>query len=144
MPISGESRLASATSIIRLGTPSSFCSATFCSNAVDVLGLVEQEQVADLVQVDLLAELLLERLERPQAAQPELDVDRVGELRADAPGRLAGGPGPELVLLDQHHVADPGRGQVVGGAQADDAAADDDDGRVRREVGSWHGHPRFG
>ena len=31
--MSGESRLASATSIIRLVTPSSFCSATFFSNA---------------------------------------------------------------------------------------------------------------
>ena len=72
---------------------------------LDVLRAVEQEQVADLVQVDLLAELLAERLEGPQAAQAELDVDRVGELRAHPAGRLAGRPGPELVLLDEHHVA---------------------------------------
>ncbi len=36
--ISGESALASATSIIRLGTPISFCSATFCSNAATCSG----------------------------------------------------------------------------------------------------------
>ena len=106
--ISGESRLASATSIIRLGTPSSFCSATFCSNAATCVGPVEQEQVADLVQVDLLAELLPEPLEGLEAAPAELDVDRVGELRPDAAGRLAGGPGAELALLDQDDVADPG------------------------------------
>ena len=75
---------------------------------LDVLRLFQQEQVADLVQVDLLAERLLERLERAQAASPELDVDPVGELGANATGGLAGGAGPELALLDQDDVGDAG------------------------------------
>ena len=75
---------------------------------LDVLRLFQQEEVADLVQVDLLAERLLERLERSQAASPELDVDPVGELGAHATGGLAGGTGPELALLDQDDVGDPG------------------------------------
>ena len=68
-----------------------------------MVGLVEQEQVADLVQVDLLVELLLERLEGVQASKAQLDVDRVGELGAHPAGRFAGRPGPELVLLHQDH-----------------------------------------
>ena len=111
---------------------------------LDLVGLVEQEQVADLAQVDVLAELTLEGLERPQAPQPELDVDRVGELRAHSPGRPAGGAGPELVPLEQQHVRNPGPGQVVGRAQTDHAATHDDDGRARRELSNCHGHPRFG
>jgi hypothetical protein len=79
----------------------------------DVLGPVEQEEVADLVEVDLLPELLPEGLERPQAAQAELDVHHVGELRPHATGRLARRPGTELVLLDQRHVA--GRRTLPGG-----------------------------
>ncbi len=102
--IRGESALASATSMSRLGTPSSFCRAMFFSNASTCSGLLQEEQVADLVQVDLLVEGRLERLERVQAARPELDVDRVGELGAHTAGGLAGGTGAELALLDQDDV----------------------------------------
>ena len=102
--IRGESALASATSMSRLGTPSSFCRAMFFSNASTCSGSLQEEQVADLVQVDLLAEGGLERLERLQAARAELDVDGVGELGAHPAGGLAGGTGAELALLDQDDV----------------------------------------
>ena len=105
---------------------------------LDVLGLLQEEQVADLVQVDLLAERGLERLERAQAARPELDVDRVGELGAHPAGGLAGGTGAELALLDQDDVGDPGAGQVVGGAESHDTAADDHDGGAGRKCCRWH------
>jgi hypothetical protein len=98
-----------------------------------VLGPVEQEQVADLVQVDLLVEGVVERLERPQAAQAQLDVHRIGELRANTPRRLAGGPGAELALLDEDDIRDPGPGEVVGGAEPDDTATDDDHGGPGRK-----------
>ena len=57
---------------MRLGTPSSFCSATLRSNAATSLGAVEQEQVADPAQVDLLAGPLRRTGERLQAARAEL------------------------------------------------------------------------
>ena len=80
------------------------------------------------MQVDLLAQLLTELLERPEAAHPELDVDPVGELRAHPSGGLAGRPGPERGTLDEDDVAHAGRGQVVGGAHPDHPAADDHHG----------------
>jgi hypothetical protein len=108
---------------------------------LDLLRLVEQEQVADLVQVDLLVELLLEVLEGLETPESELDVDPVGELGTHAAGGLAGRPGPELALLHEHDVANPGPGQVVGRAQPHHAPADDDDRRVCREL-CCHHHPR--
>jgi hypothetical protein len=103
-----------------------------------VCGIVEQEEVADLVEVDLLTESLRERLEGPQTALPELDVDGVGELRAYATGCLAGRAGGELCLLDENDVTDAGGREVVRGTEADDATADDDDGRLGGELGSCH------
>ncbi len=38
----------------------------------------------------------------------------------------------QLVLLEQHHVGLAHLGEVVGDAAAEDAAADDDDPRLRR------------
>ena len=110
---------------------------------LDMLGLLQEEQVAHLVQVDLLVERVLERLERPQAAQPELDVHRIGELRANATSSLAGGAGSELALLQQDDVGDSGASEVIGGAEAHDAAADDHDGGAGRKLCRWHLRPHF-
>src|SRR5690606_26303666 len=56
----------------------------------------------------------------------ERDVGRVGELVPDAAGVAPGGPGAELRLaLEQHHVGDTPRGQVVRDAGPHAAAADD-------------------
>ena len=100
----------------------------------DVLGPVEQKQVAHPVQVDLLSELGREPLEGRQAAEAELDVDGVRELGPYSAGRLAGRPGPQLSLLDQDHVTHPGPTEVVGRAQPDHPAADDDDRGLIREL----------
>ena len=130
-------------SIIRLGTPSSFCRATFCSNASTWSGLVEQEQVADLVQVDLLAEVLLEVSRRSSGSagrarcSPRRRTARALRRRPCRSNRSRGRP------ARAGHVADAGRGQVVGRAEPDHAAADDDDRSVRRKIRRCHHPPRF-
>ena len=101
-------------------------------------GIVEEEQVAHLVQVDLLPEVVCERLERPQAAPAELDVHGVGELRAHASRGLARRAGSELVLLQQDHVRHARTGQVVGGAEPHHAAADDHHRGTGRKLDSRH------
>ena len=62
----------------------------------DVLGAVEKEEVADLLQVDLRARPLREVRVRLDAAEPERDVQRVRELGSHSSGRAAGGAGREL------------------------------------------------
>ena len=86
------------------------------------------------MQVDLLSELVGEPLVGPQAALPELDVDRVGELRAHAARRLAGRPGAEGVALEEHHLGDARARQVVRRAQPHHAAPDHHDRGAGREL----------
>ena len=52
------------------------------------------------------------------------------------PAALLVDPDPSCALLDHDHAADAGPAQLVGGAQADHPAADDDDRRLGREVGA--------
>ncbi len=92
----------------------------------DVIIAVEEEQVPDLVEVDLGAGSFLEARERLDAAQSERDVERVGELRAEASRRAAGRPRGELVPLEEADGG-PGLGEMERDARADDAAAHDDD-----------------
>ncbi len=99
---------------------------------VDVLLPVEQEQVADPVQVDLCSGPLREALECFQAPEPDRDVEWVGELSPHPTGRLARRPGGELGALDQQCV-DSGLCQVERNARADHAAADDHDVGLGRE-----------
>ncbi len=76
--------------------------------------------------------------------QPRVQVARVaaeeqGGLvghpgRGDQPGGVPGGPGGELVLLDQHDVGPAEVGQVVGDAAAGHPAADDDGPRPARQA----------
>ena len=68
----------------------------------DVLGSVEQEQVAVLAQLDPVHPLeLVERAER------DPDVELIGELRADPAGRAARRAGGERVALEQNDVGNP-------------------------------------
>ena len=101
--------------------------------ARDVLLAVEQEQVADLVEVDLRARALAEARERLDAAQADRDVERVGELRAEAARGAARRSARELVALEEADV-DARLGEMERDARADHAASDDDDvgGRGQR------------
>ncbi len=92
----------------------------------DVLLAVEEEEVADLVEIDLGAGSFLEAGERFDAAQSERDVERVGELRAETSRRATGRTGGELVPLEEADGG-PGLGEMERDARADDAAAHDDD-----------------
>ena len=107
--------------------------------------VVEEEEVADLVQVDLLPEVAPEAFEGLEAVLAEPDVDLVGEARPHTTGGSAGRACAERSTLEQHDAFDAGSRQVVGGAQPHDAAADDDDvgggryGVVSRCHGALHG-----
>ena len=115
--------------------------------ARDVLLAVEEEEVADLMEVDLGAGPLAETREGVDAAQPDRDVERVGELRAEAAGRTARRPARELIALEEADV-DSGLGEVEGDARPDHAASDDDDlggsrRRAHRRTRFLRKNPRF-
>ena len=93
---------------------------------LDVRLAGEHEQVSDLFEVDLPARTAGEVAKCRQAALGDLDVQHIGELRADAAGRAAGRPAAELSTFDQHDLH-AGLGEMKRGARADHPAADDDD-----------------
>ena len=66
----------------------------------DVVRSVEEEEVADLVQVDLRARALFELGEGLDAAKAEGDVERIRELRAESSRGTARRPARELVSLE--------------------------------------------
>ena len=139
---SGHSSSTSSSATKRLGTPSSFWQGDARLERGDVLGSVEQEQVADLVEIDLGAGPLGEALEGLDAAQADRDVERVGELRAHASCRAARRAARELVALDEADV-DSGLGQVERDARPDDPAADDHDVGGDRPASGAHRRTRF-
>ena len=96
-----------------------------CTEEPDVVGRVEQEEVAVLAEVDVDAEALLEGFELRQRPQRDPDVELVGELRSDAPCRLARRAAGERVALDEDDVGDPQLREVVRGARTHGATADD-------------------
>ena len=63
---------------------------------------------------------------------------RVRSSRAHETGGVPGGAARELPSLQQHHTFTAEARQVVGQAQTDDAATNDDDGRVGRRCGHDH------
>ena len=85
----------------------------------------------------------VERLELGHGAERDLDVQLVRELGADAAGGLARRAARQRVLLEQDDVGDALLGEVVGGARAHGAAADDHDlgrlGRHRDEATGFGG-----
>ena len=110
----------------------------------EVACLGDDEQVADLVQVDGPPRALMEVLEGLEAACAEFDVHRIGELRSDPARSLRGRAAREQPALEQEHILDTGLGEVERGTRAHDAAADDDDTRTRRKRGIRRDrHPKF-
>ncbi len=84
------------------------------------LGLRDRRQVADLAEAEALR-LCLEELDR--VAHHVGDRGRAVEVADDASGG-AGGAGAHPVLLEHEHVG-AALGQPPGGAETEDAAADD-------------------
>jgi len=85
-----------------------------------------EEQIADLLEAGIDAELLREVLEHAQALEGETDLRLRGELGADAARGLAGGAAAHRLALEDDDVALAAAGQIVGDAAAHHAAADDD------------------
>ena len=102
----------------------------------DVFLAVEEEEVSDLAEVDVAARSLPEVRERLDRTFPDRDVERIGELRADASGGPTRGAGRERVALEQADL-DARLGEVERDARPDRATADDDDVRV---FGHRHRH----
>ena len=89
-----------------------------------------EPEIAGAMKTYRLAGLRLELLIEVDAVLVEL-ADAVAHVEEwQQPGRVPGGAGGELGLLDQHHVGPAQFGQMVEHAAADDAAAD-------------HHHPRL-
>ena len=105
----------------------------------DVRLPAQDEQVAHLLEVDLPAGSARELPERAKAPLGDLDVQRIGELRAHPARGSAGRSAPELLPLEQHDI-NAGLGQVKGDARSNHAAADDHDGRGggKRSYGTRH------
>src|SRR5215475_11731501 len=106
--------------------------------AAEVLLLGDEEEVADLLEAGIDAEVLGEVLEHLEALQGEADLRLGRKLRADAARRLARGPAAHRLALEDDHVSLPATGEVIGDAAAHHATPDDDDTR-----GSGLGHDQM-
>src|ERR1700730_1818445 len=94
--------------------------------AAQVLFVRDQEEIADLLEARVDAELLREILEHAEALEREADLRLGRELGADAARGLAGGAAADCLALEDDDVTLATPGQVIGDAAADHAAADDD------------------
>src|SRR5262249_6252037 len=106
--------------------------------AAEVLLLGDKEEVADLLEAGIDAELLDKVLEHFEALQGEADLRLRGKLRADPSRRLARRPAAHCLALQHDHVPLPATGQVIRNAAADHAAPDDDHARRL-----WLGHDQI-
>ena len=105
-------------------TPPPGTSATFCVDLADTQGLKRTERTRGggrLMYLD--ATPVYTRVVEQMRALP------------DQAGGVPRGPSREAPLLEHDHVTAPEGGQVIGDAGADNAAADDDDGRLARKRG---------
>ncbi len=80
------------------------------------------------MEVDRLADIVGETLERRDRFDRQEDVRLVGKLMPDAAGVAAGRSGCEhLLAFEQHDVGDATAGELIGDARAHAPAADDHD-----------------
>ena len=94
---------------------------------VHAVARMREANAAGDVVIDVVTDLLAERCVQLGAVALQLDdVPRSGEVRAVA-GRVPGRPGRQLVTLQQHGVGDAQLSEMVEGAAAHRAAANDDD-----------------
>ncbi len=97
-----------------------------CLEAPQRLLVRDEEEIADLLEAGIDAELFREVLEDAKALEREADLRLGRELGADATRGLAGGAAAHGLALEDDHVTLAAAGQVVGDAAAHHAAADDD------------------
>src|SRR5207245_5243136 len=86
----------------------------------------DEEQVADLMEVRIGADLIGESLDVRKRALRETDVDLARELQTDAAGILSRGSRPETVTFEHEDVANALLREVVRDRGTDDPATDDD------------------
>src|SRR5262249_40604919 len=94
----------------------------------------EEEEIALLMQVDVLVDGFLESFPSANAVVGEPDVRLGRELLADAAGGVRGRAAADRVPLEHDDVRQPALRQRIGDGAAHDARADDH--RVRRRLHS--------
>ncbi len=87
----------------------------------------QQEEIADGVEADAGAGAARELREGAQTPLPQLDVERIGELRPHPADRLARTAAAECAALDDDDVTYAGLGEMEGDARPHHPAADDHD-----------------
>ena len=98
------------------------------------LGIAGEPQAAVRLPAGGEAGLLLEPvIELDGVAEQLGDVGARAQL-SDQPGGMPGRAGGQLAPLEQEHVGETHLAQMIGDGAADDAAADDDDLRGRRQL----------
>ena len=124
----------------REGTPWACWTASASRNISTSPGVIEQEEVAVLMErdpgheLDVLADQRVPALELVQAAERQADVELVRELQAGAARRARGGAARQRLALEQHNVRDAPGGEMEGRAGAHRSPADDHDIRSRRRL----------
>src|SRR5205823_2343728 len=87
----------------------------------------DEEEVADLTELRIDPQLVLERLQPREGELREADVHLGRELEADPTRVLSRGAGAEPIPLEHDDASGAATAQVIRDRGADDAAADDDD-----------------
>ena len=93
---------------------------------LEAVPAVGDGEAPDRPEPGRLPGLLLDLGEQPARVVEELRQALVGPHGADEAGRVPGRPAREAPAFEEQHVAPAEPGEVVGGARADDPAADDD------------------
>ena len=93
---------------------------------LEAVPVVGDGEAPDRPEPGRLPGLLLDLGEQPARIVEELRQALVGPHGADEAGRVPGRPAREARALEEQNVAPAEPGEVVGGARADDPAADDD------------------
>ena len=91
--------------------------------ALDVAGVVQQEEVAVKPEVELLPDLFLEALQPPDRLEPDAHVQLIREERAETAGTVASRTAGERVALEEDRPSAPELGEVAHRGCTHDASA---------------------
>src|SRR2546422_1014599 len=102
--------------------------------SAELLGVGDEEEIADLLVAGVDTELVLEALEHADGFQREADLGLGRKLDPDPARRLARGPRADRLALHDDDVRETAPREMVGDAAADDTATDHHRARCSRQV----------